>query len=572
MLSVSGLRSYTFTRDGGSQSFTLTCNRDWSVSTTESWISVSPSSGSASDGETTVTIRCNPNTTYDPRTATLTIKVEDLAETITVNQETGLGLIVSPTTLNITDEAQIIEIEVKKNVPYTVSIDYTGKEWIEFIGVKTLSAEIATFSIAANEGYEDRKAIIRFTQENGNYSEVEIIQKQLDVFYSISPMDTVLSYKSHTIAVDISTNVPFGISVDANWVSTVDTKGLVLSSSFLSIDENESYEKRSATVTFKSTNGQLTGSINITQRGKPLDLSSDGTSNCYIVPIKDSTYCFNARIAGNDEKKNVYSIPDGADAKVVWQVSQTKTYANLIDELYYDKDMGKIVFTTTLQSGNALVALTDETGTILWSWHLWITDYNPETQYIEFLGGVILQDRYLGAFSSQNYGLFYQWGRKDPFLQQHRWSYEGVLADEETGMISYSINHPDVYISRSDLTRWDWNYEHTARWSTNKTIYDPCPSGWKVVDGSPFFIQEWPDGYIAAIEKDCVVFSEPLCTPKTYFYPSNFQAWTNYGPYIYSMQTYAGQPFGQGNRTNAKSMLSEQQARDFCESVRCQKE
>lgn len=571
-LTVESNRTLNFTKDGGEQSIMFTTNREWSITSSELWCKVSPSAGTAHDGNVAINITVDENKSYEARTCTLTIKVEELVESISINQETGLGLIISPSVLNITDDAQVIEIEVKKNVPYTISVNDAGKDWIEFMGVKALSEEKATFSISANKGYDDRKGIIRFTQENGPYSEVEIIQKQSDIFYSISPMDTVLSYKNHTIEVNVSTNVHYEISTEANWVSAVDTKGLALSSVFLSIDENESYEQRSTVVSFKSTNGQLTSSIIISQKGRPIDLSLEGTSNCYIVPVKDSTYCFNARIAGNDETKNVYSIPEGTDAKVIWQVSETKSYANLIEELYYDEEMGKIVFATKLQKGNALVALTDETGSILWSWHLWITDYNPEIQHIDFLGGVILQDRYLGAFSPQSYGLYYQWGRKDPFLQQHRWSYEGVIANEETGKISYSINHPDVYISRSDLTRWDWNYEHTAQWSTNKTIYDPCPPGWKVVDGSPFFIREWPEGYVGTIEKDCVVFSEPLCTPKTYFYPSNFQAWTNYGPYIYSMQTYAGQPFGQGNRANANSMLSEQQARDFCESVRCQRE
>ena len=45
-------RSFTFTRDGGTQNITFTCNRNWSVSSSESWIQVSPSSGTASDGET----------------------------------------------------------------------------------------------------------------------------------------------------------------------------------------------------------------------------------------------------------------------------------------------------------------------------------------------------------------------------------------------------------------------------------------------------------------------------------------------------------------------------------------
>ena len=109
-ITMNGPRGYTFTSEGGSQSFTFSCNRDWSVSSTESWIRVSPSMGASNNREITVTITCSPNTTYDPRTASITIKVEELMETISVSQDTGLGLIVSPTTFDLTNDAQVIEV------------------------------------------------------------------------------------------------------------------------------------------------------------------------------------------------------------------------------------------------------------------------------------------------------------------------------------------------------------------------------------------------------------------------------------------------------------------------------
>lgn len=232
-LTVESNRTLNFTKDGGEQSIMFTTNREWSITSSELWCKVSPSAGTAHDGNVAINITVDENKSYEARTCTLTIKVEELVESISINQETGLGLIISPSVLNITDDAQVIEIEVKKNVPYTISVNDAGKDWIEFMGVKALSEEKATFSISANKGYDDRKGIIRFTQENGPYSEVEIIQKQSDIFYSISPMDTVLSYKNHTIEVNVSTNVHYEISTEANWVSAVDTKGLALSSVFL---------------------------------------------------------------------------------------------------------------------------------------------------------------------------------------------------------------------------------------------------------------------------------------------------------------------------------------------------
>ena len=77
-LTISGPASLELGVDGGSQTLTFTANRDWTVSSSDSWVSVSPSSGKASDKPVSVTVRCNANTTYDDRSATVTIRMEGL--------------------------------------------------------------------------------------------------------------------------------------------------------------------------------------------------------------------------------------------------------------------------------------------------------------------------------------------------------------------------------------------------------------------------------------------------------------------------------------------------------------
>ena len=89
-LTLSGLTTLEVSADGGSGTISFTTNRDWSASWSASWVSVSPSSGSASDGPVTVTVRCEPNTTYDPRSATVTITAEGLTQTVTVSQASRL--------------------------------------------------------------------------------------------------------------------------------------------------------------------------------------------------------------------------------------------------------------------------------------------------------------------------------------------------------------------------------------------------------------------------------------------------------------------------------------------------
>ena len=265
MLSVSGPRSYTFARDGGTQSFTFTCNRDWSISTTENWISVSPSSGTASEEGTTVTIKCNPNSTYDPRTASLTVMAEDLAETITVNQETGIGLIVSPNIWELTNAKQIIEIEVQKNVQYSIAIDDESSQWIKQGGTKALTTDNITFTIEENTSYDNREGKIVFKQLDGGLTETVIVKQAWGEGLIAEKNIYDVPYEGGTVDVNMRSNVDYEVASGADWIHYIGTKALSSSTVSLTVDLNNSYTPREGSVTIKKKEGYLSTAITIRQ-------------------------------------------------------------------------------------------------------------------------------------------------------------------------------------------------------------------------------------------------------------------------------------------------------------------
>jgi uncharacterized protein (TIGR02145 family) len=92
----------------------------------------------------------------------------------------------------------------------------------------------------------------------------------------------------------------------------------------------------------------------------------------------------------------------------------------------------------------------------------------------------------------------YQWGRKDPFLGASSVS-ESILAastlntwpitgsNSDTGTEGFALANPTTFITKNEFNG-DWYYTGTAstdntRWSSSKTIYDPCPAGWRVPYG-----------------------------------------------------------------------------------------
>lgn len=334
-ITMTGPRTFTFTRDGGTQTFTFSCNRDWSVSSSESWIKVSPSSGKAEDGEITVKITCDPNTTYDARSATVTVKLAEISESLTITQDTGIGLILSPTTFTLTNAAQDIEIEVQKNVPYSINIDEAAAGWIKAGGTKALTTDKVTFHISENKEYDDREGKITFKQTDGPLSEtVTIKQSQLNgLFITTSTYD--LSNEAHTLSVEVKANVEFEVTSQADWIKFVETKGLVATNVTLSIEANESYDNRTGTVLVKQTNGDLSGTITINQKQTdglfvtPTSAEVSNQANTVTLEIKDNV---NYNVVIPDDAKSWISVQSNTQTKaltddqVVLAIAANTTY------------------------------------------------------------------------------------------------------------------------------------------------------------------------------------------------------------------------------------------------------
>ncbi len=231
------------------------------------------------------------------------------------------------------------------------------------------------------------------------------------------------------------------------------------------------------------------------------DLSSSGSANCYIVS-SPGLYKFKT-VKGN----STTSVGSVSKADILWETFGTSTtpqYCDLIKAFCY-KD-GYIAFQTaeTFKEGNAVIAAKDASGNILWSWHIWFTDQPQGQEYYNNAG--VMMDRNLGATSATSgdagaLGLLYQWGRKDPFLGSSSISSStvakstiswpsAVSSDSSNGTIAYATANPTTFIKNNSNNK-DWYYTgdsstDNTRWTTSETaksIYDPCPVGWRVPDG-----------------------------------------------------------------------------------------
>ncbi len=312
----------------------------------------------------------------------------------------------------------------------------------------------------------------------------------------------------------------------------------------------------------------------------PINLSENGTANTYIVSKADKLYAFKATVRGNGNSTSGSQTFEGAtlteaplpvnitpsDAVLVWYSAPLQddgTYSQkspvVTTSIFFDEGEGMVYFKTPKEfvNGNALIAVRNASGDILWSWNIWAVEgYDPEATG-KAVGRYVVMDRNLGATAglsakdesdkvkaARAVGHYYQWGRKDPFPAAEKYTNELYGMDEHWGLVAYtdekeyalsgnlvygdrtqnakmlaselgakyslssavamSVKYPHKWMfggtSDACAPTYDWfsgnsdvanrTIEENAAWKTlwgcsdnvtsEKTIYDPCPAGWKV--------------------------------------------------------------------------------------------
>ena len=243
------------------------------------------------------------------------------------------------------------------------------------------------------------------------------------------------------------------------------------------------------------------------------EIDEVGRANCYVITEPCINYTFDAT-----------HRPDGsqlatASVSLLWQ-SNTGVVKNvgLFDGRASFYVASSANDASLVENTNAVIAAYNAVGDVIWSWHLWIVNDNPLVATDIYSNGKVFMQMNLGAFTNANgvqeeqkildsYGMYYQWGRKDPFPRPYYFDASG--ADDESrynesgtyiaenyiertssnGTIDYITNNPMVFLTTAgDLEieggSFDWlapGYSDDSLWGENgKSLYDPCPYGWKV--------------------------------------------------------------------------------------------
>ena len=331
------------------------------------------------------------------------------------------------------------------------------------------------------------------------------------------------------------------------------------------------------------------------------------SSNCFVVKPNGflsfepyyrvetgGGYNFADYLSPHDENLKI------ARVGIIWQTKDCigdNTNGTLVQLGENTGDIHQKIYVRTQKKGNALIGAYNSKGNIIWSWHIWVTDHEPDNlgkavTYYTYdwdkngiypekprVQGYAVMPCNLGALAenqkgtgnglyrypnemTQAFGMLYQWGRKDPFpplrnitnayqdyndehtdihydssnqLEVHKTSdidenklFHSVIGNTLTGAIRHAIANPTVFIcgtnevkrgesyvqtKSSYFNNGDWcpvgesdnklwgglepasegmkgytinqnnNVHIYDNYRTEKSIFDPCPTGWRVASG-----------------------------------------------------------------------------------------
>jgi hypothetical protein len=191
---------------GEQQSFNITSNVNWTVSSNASWLTISPTSGS-NDG--TVTATTSPNNATTSRTATITITGEGVtSQTITVTQA-GLSptLSISTTSLTFVAAGESKSIDVYSNTSWTAT---SNASWLTISPTSGSNDGSVEIKAAVNTNTSQRTATVVIS--NGETSEsVSITQAAAEIptdntqSVVVTPGNVVVSEEN---SIDVSLKIP----------------------------------------------------------------------------------------------------------------------------------------------------------------------------------------------------------------------------------------------------------------------------------------------------------------------------------------------------------------------------
>ncbi len=269
-LSVSTNTLNVSSANGSTASFNVTSNINWTVSSDQSWLTVSPVSGT---GNGTVTVTAEANPTAATRTATITVSGSGVtSQTVTVTQLAGAStLSVSTNTLNVASaNGSTASFNITSNINWTVASD---QSWLTVNPANGSGNGTINVTAEANLTVSTRIATVTVSGTGVTSQTVTVTQITGEPTLSVSTNNLKMpATEGSTATFDVISNVSWLVASDQSWLTPDIANGTGNGTVTLTAGKNESINERTATITVSAT-GTASQTVTVTQKEGEATLS-----------------------------------------------------------------------------------------------------------------------------------------------------------------------------------------------------------------------------------------------------------------------------------------------------------
>ena len=167
--------------EGGVLSIAINSTVAWTAKASESWVTLSPTSGEA--GDATIKASVLKNDTNDSRTATVTFTAGTKTATYTIVQSQLNALVIATTEYEVPAEGGTVEVKVSANVEYQVIIP-DAVDWVENATTRGMTESTVVLKVAPSLDVEARTANINISDGTLS-STVKITQAPFEPYYDL---------------------------------------------------------------------------------------------------------------------------------------------------------------------------------------------------------------------------------------------------------------------------------------------------------------------------------------------------------------------------------------------------
>ena len=226
--------------------------------------------GSRSLTQETLVFRVAANESEEQRSGTITLKSGELEETVHVYQagkekEEEAVLLLSDKVLNVGAEGGTVDVQVQSNVAYSYKPE-AEYDWITEPAARAVSTHTIHLEVQPNETYDPREARFIFIDETATLTDTLVVRQAEAGGLIVSASHIDLAAEDTGFSLELQTNVDYTVSIDADWLEQVKSRGLATKTLTFSCEPNYSTVSREAVILLESEIGEQ--KVTVVQAGR----------------------------------------------------------------------------------------------------------------------------------------------------------------------------------------------------------------------------------------------------------------------------------------------------------------